>query len=238
MKRFYLEGQIGDEVALSPRESAHILKVYRMKAGDKLILFDDSPYEYLCEIAGTEGGIARARVLEKRENPAEPGVCITLYQAVLKGDKLEYALQKCVELGASGFVPFFAERCVKILDEKGREKLRTRMEKIAIESVKQCRRAKIPKVEAAVSFDEMLTRISKHDYILFAYECETRRIGHIPEDVKNIAVIIGPEGGFAPGEAEKIKQTGAVSIGLGPRILRADTAAIAMTAILSYELQL
>jgi len=236
MRRFHYEGTAGPEVVLNKEESAHILKVFRMKKGDPILLFDDTHSEYYCEIVDTMEGRVCAKVVHKTPGIKHPNVHVTVYQAVLKGDKLEYAVQKCVELGASAFCPFVSKRCVRIPDEEGKKKLTRRLERIILEAVKQCGCVRVPKVYEAVPFERLIEKIPGHELTLFAYEGETEGLRSLPGDVKDVALVIGPEGGFEDGEARRIIGAGAKSISLGSRILRADTAAIALTAIVGHLL--
>lgn len=230
-----MDGSIGDSVTMSSEESAHMTRVLRMKAGDKFILVDGVGGENICCISSVDNGLVSADVLEKRACEADPKVKITLYQACLKSDKLEFVLQKSVELGVSAYVPFVSSRCVKVPDSKGMQKMKTRMDKIAAEAVKQCGRAVLPEVGTAIRFPELIKRLEEHELVLFAYECETAPLKGTIGSAKDIALVIGPEGGFDLSEAEAIKTAGAVSVSLGKRILRAETAALALTAIVSYE---
>lgn len=209
-------------------------KVLRMTPGMEIIV-PEGRGEWLAEITSLEGD-AQAKLLEWRGCKAEPNKCITLYLAYTKSDKMELVVQKAVELGASRVVPFISSRCVKIPDEKSAGKANERMKRIAHEAVKQCGRSNEMEVLLPMSFAELLSQISGHDLTVFAYECADAPLKPVLQTgADNIAVIIGCEGGFSEKEAEQIIAAGAKCVSLGNRILRAETAAIALLAITAYE---
>ena len=161
---------------------------------------------------------------------------LTLYVAYMKSDKMELILQKTVELGICCFAPFVSSRCVKKPKEGG--KAQERFEKIAEGAVKQCGRAAAVRILQPLSFKEVLEKIPRHDAVLFAYEKSEIALRQVFEQVreqKDIALIVGPEGGFSEQEAGQIIAAGGRSVSLGRRILRGETAAIALTALAAYE---
>ena len=161
---------------------------------------------------------------------------LTLYVAYMKSDKMELILQKTVELGICCFAPFVSSRCVKKPKEGG--KAQERFEKIAEGAVKQCGRAAEVRILQPLSFKEVLEKIPRHDAVLFAYEKSEIALRQVFEQVReqrDIALIVGPEGGFSEREAEQIIAAGGRSVSLGRRILRGETAAIALTALAAYE---
>jgi len=209
-------------------------KVLRMTEGMQIIV-PEGRGEWLAEI--TEIDVeAKARLIEWRGCKAEPNKRITLYLAYTKSDKMELVVQKAVELGASTVAPFISSRCVKIPDGKSAAKGNERMRRIAHEAVKQCGRAAEMEVSMPLSYKEFLAEIAKHELTIFAYECADTPLKPILQtDAEDIAVIIGCEGGFSEKEAEEIIAVGAKCVSLGNRILRAETAAIALLAITAYE---
>lgn len=234
MRRFFA-ARIEDGVAyFDGAESAHMRKVLRMTEGMQIIV-PEGRGQWLAEITQIEGE-AQAKLLEWQGCAAEPNKRITLYLAYTKSDKMELVVQKSVELGASAVVPFISSRCVKIPDAKSAAKGNERMKRIAHEAVKQCGRAAEMEVTMPLSYKEFLESIGKHQLTVFAYECaETPLKPVLQTDAEDIAIIIGCEGGFSEKEAEEIISAGAKCISLGARILRAETAAIALLAIAAYE---
>lgn len=235
MRRFIYDGVANGIINMSREESAHMLRVLRMKVQDEFLVVDSEGSECICRVTGVENGIVSANVLNKKECAGDPKIKITLYQACLKSDKLEFVLQKAVELGVSEFVPFISGRCVKIPDDKGKQKMLERMEKISAGAIKQCGRAVLPKISKAICFNELLNRLAKHELVIFAYEEETNSLRDAITLSNDIALVIGPEGGFKPEEADDIINIGAKSVSLGKRILKAETAALALTSIVAYE---
>ena len=159
-----------------------------------------------------------------------------------KSDKLETVIQKAVELGAQRVVPFESSRCIKRPKAEKNDKLLERLKKIAEQAAKQCGRAKIPSVCAPLTYKEMLKVAKESDLTLFCYEDEKNvSIKSALEKVKEgqkISVIVGSEGGFSPEEADLARESGAVSISLGKRILRCETAPLFALSCIAYEFEL
>lgn len=200
-----------------------------MKSGEKIILLDGSGFEYVCEIA-VHGKDVNFTVVEKRKNESEPSIDVTLYQALLKSqEKFELILQKAVELGVCSIVPLRAERC-QLPDLRKKD----RCEKIMREASEQSERAKVPPLADIVTFDEMIENLDTSDTTtnLFLYEGMRDKKFKLPDLGVNVNVIIGPEGGFSPDEAQKMKafcekHKNSHILSLGKRILRSETASIA-----------
>ena len=235
MKRFFPDRIEDGRAYFGAQESKHIARVLRMEAGDKIIA-PEGRGEWICTLDKVDPECCTALAEEFRGCDAEPKKNITLYMAYTKSDKMELVVQKCVELGISSFRPFISSRCVKVPDEKSAAKANERFKRIAFEAVKQCGRAGQIEVLLPMTFKQLEENITKHDKVLFAYEASE---GSLKEALSctndDVALIIGPEGGFTQAEAERIIELGAHSVSLGTRILRAETAAIALCAIVSYE---
>ena len=158
-----------------------------------------------------------------------------------KGDKLEVVVQKAVELGACAIVPFESSRCIKKPKAEKQDKQTARLLRIAEEAAKQCGRAKLPTVTQSISFKEMLKEAKKCELTLFCYEGGGRSLREVLDEnpaPKDIAVIIGCEGGFSIEEAELAKQEGFTTVTLGKRILRCETAPSYVLSCLSYRYEL
>jgi len=239
MSRFFAEVKNGIATA-NGEEAAHMAKTLRMKKGDAFTAIDGSGLEYTCEVTDVLPQSVKARVLSERLCEAEPQVKLTLYQAYPKAAKMETILQKCVEIGASAFVPFLSERCVKKPEKDDAGKIQ-RLSRVAAEAVKQCGRAVMPEVSAILSFAEVLKKIPRHGLVLLAWEGEKcvsiKQVLHRYPDVKDIALLIGPEGGFSGEEAAALIKAGATAVSLGKRILRTETAGMAAAAVILYELE-
>lgn len=170
-----------------------------------------------------------------------PNINLKLYIAILKGEKMDLVIQKAVEIGASEIIPFFSKNTVVKLDKNECEKKKLKYEKIVIEAEKQCGRTDSVKLRSFISFDEVLKDIKVNDINFFAYEKSNTSLKETiktidKENVKNIGIIVGAEGGFTDSENEIISNIKNVkNISLGTRILRAETAAINLCSIIMYE---
>ncbi|MEA4852838.1 MAG: 16S rRNA (uracil(1498)-N(3))-methyltransferase [Christensenella sp.] len=239
MRRFFWHDLEG-EVSIGGAEAKHIARVLRMQEGDGLILFDGSGFDYYGKIEMIGEDFVRVKIVEKKYSDAELPGNLTIYQAVIKNDHLDYAVQKCTELGASEIVPFLSERCVKRPDEKSAQRLVERQRRIALEASKQCGRSRIPKVTGVIGLQDVAGEIEAgKDLALFAYENEEkitiRDILTRGQNMENISVIVGPEGGFTSDEAVLLMQSGAQSCSLGNLILRSETAGPAACAMIQYH---
>ncbi len=225
LKRFYVDSLSlnGDIVEIYNEEFNHITKVLRYKVGYKIIVCINDGRERYCEI--TE--IAKDKVVARVEETVDVAVRpygITLYAALLNNNKLDFTIQKCTELGMDKIVPVIFENC----DEKKFNL--ERAERIAKEAAKQCKAVTIPTVENLISYEDFLKRLSKHENVIFAYENNRdRKIKEISLG-NDIAIVVGPEGGFTKLEAEQIREFSNV-VTLGNRILRAETAAVVATTL-------
>lgn len=231
--RFFTENITDDTAVVGGEDARHISVVLRMRAGDIAVLCDGRGTDYLAELeeSGAEGCVFR--VLEKSANRAEPSIRLRLFQAMPKGDKMEFIVQKAVECGAAEIIPFFSKRCVSRPDEKQMKKKLPRYRKIALEAAKQCGRGVIPKVGEAVDFSTLKELISSENTGILFYECcETPLRSAVTEFKKNVDIVIGSEGGFEPYEAEELERAGLTAVSLGNRILRCETAPIAAISIL------
>lgn len=235
MRRFYASAVTMPDMVLNGNEVRHISRVLRMRAGDMLVLFDGSGYDYTAEIVAVEENDVTLRVHKKEEAVNEPRVMVTIYQAVIKSDHFDYVVQKCTELGAYGFVPFISERCVK--KPKSPQAFVEREARIALEAAKQCGRSRVPQIEGVMDLEQVAKRI-ENGFALIAYEGE--RECSLKQAVSGfqgdeIALIIGPEGGFADEEVKRLESAGAKPVSLGKLILRAETAGAAALAMIRYE---
>lgn len=231
--RFFTENISEDTAIVGGEDAHHILTVLRMRKGDIAVLCDGHGTDLLSELTEASGESVVFHVLEKTPNRAEPDIYLRLFQAMPKGDKMEFIVQKAVECGASEIIPFFSKRCVSRPDEKQMRKKIPRYQKIALEAAKQCGRGIIPKVGEALEFSGLKTLISDENTGILFYECcETPLRDAVSEFKKNIDVVIGSEGGFEPYEAEELQKCGFRAASLGRRILRCETAPIAAISIL------
>jgi 16S rRNA (uracil1498-N3)-methyltransferase len=225
-----------------PAEIAHQVRdVLRFVPGDTIRLLDGRGGEYPAEIIAVERKRVTVRLGAREEAPAEPGPRVTLCQGMLKAAKFELVLQKCTELGVAAFTPLLTERAVAAADELSEAK-RRRWEHILAEAVEQSGASRLPDLTEPRPLMRALASLPPGGIALFPWEearglsprqaldaavAERGGIAHVAE----ARIFIGPEGGFSPGEAALAEQAGARLVTLGPRILRAETAAIVATAL-------
>lgn len=242
MPRFFMENTVrepGESLCITGQDASHISKSLRMKAGESVTVCGGTGYDMVCEITGVYDGAVELRVVEKRLTESEPSVSITLYQGLPKGDKLELVIEKTIELGVSGVVPVLMQRSVSRPDERSAAKKHERYQKQAVSAAKQCGRGVIPTVEPMITFRQMTERLSRHGAVIFFYECGGKPLSSVMEAITaartdDIAIVIGPEGGFDTAEAEALQAAGAFTATLGKRILRTETAPIAAIAAIMY----
>ena len=248
MSRFFVKPEAVEDryIYLTDKQDLHHMKkVLRMSEGDEMDISDGSAWEYHVEIESLDDKEAVLLILDKQKFAREPELLVTLYQGIPKASKMEEIIQRCVELGVNSIVPVFMERTV-VVDKGNFGKKLDRWQKISDEAVKQCKRGIIPDVQDTVKFKEALPMLQEHDLILFPYENEDNRTikdclrevvasGNKP---KTVAIIIGPEGGFADKEAVALDEIGAKRVSLGKTILRTETAGPAALAMTMYELEL
>ena len=214
--------------ALTGPDAHHLGRVMRAKAGDEVILCDGAGFDYTAAVTAVAPDRVEFRLLEKRPTAAEPSVEVTLFAGYPKQDKLEFIVQKAVELGAARVVPFFSRFCVAAPKKEDQKNLR--YARIAAEAAKQAGRGLIPAVELPLDIKDLPARFDQFDLVLFFYEGGGQSLRTLVKDQKRIALITGAEGGFSPEEAEKLIAAGVVPVGLGPRILRCETAPVAALA--------
>ncbi|MBQ7990260.1 MAG: 16S rRNA (uracil(1498)-N(3))-methyltransferase [Oscillospiraceae bacterium] len=228
MPRFFIDQSAlcGDTVTVTGADAVHMGRSLRMREGDEVI-FCREGMEYRCTAEHFTKDSVICRVTEAAPSMAEPKLKLTVFQAYPKSDKAEYIIQNCTELGASEFVFFPSRRCVA----KGDEKKIIRWSRIAEEAAKQSGRGMIPEVRAVSSFGEAVRLLSEKDLALFCYENGGDHLSEMDYSAGSIGIMIGSEGGFDRDEAESAKAAGAHHIWLGRRILRCETAPVAVTAI-------
>ena len=206
-----------------------------MRAGDLAIVCDCAGNDLLCRITSASEGAVELEILERKPSEGEPSVSVRLFQCMPKSDKMDFIVQKAVELGASEVIPVISKRCVSRPDDKSAAKKRERCQRIAEEAAKQCGRGKIPTVGEMISFEQAVKRSAESGAVgIFFYECGGVRLNDIPDiaATRNIDVFIGSEGGFEPWEAELAQKSGLAAATLGTRILRCETAPVAALAVL------
>lgn len=241
MRRFFAapENFSRNEVVLSEEESRHLRDALRLRRGEIVSVFDGAGNEFLCRIETIERKKVSLSISEKTSPPAfESDLNLTIAQALLKGEKFDFVVQKATELGVKQIVPLETARCdVKIKDEKDVIKKLERWRRIALEAAKQSGRAAVPKIEAPVSLTRFLSE-NDGERIFFAERGgdsfhQTFREKH--EKIEDLIVVVGAEGGWEDAEIESARDAGFRVVTLGGRILRAETAAIATLVLMQHR---
>lgn len=237
MAWFFTDEEISQNTYIIENENAHhISKSLRMKKGESLTLVTPLQTQHECVIENVSFDRVEVSITQSKPCENEPNVAITLYQALPKGDKMEYIIQKSVELGVSKIVPVISARCISRPDKKSLEKKQIRWQKIAAEAASQSRRGIIPTVEQTVSFEQALKASSSNERNILFYECDGESVKSIVDDsLSSIGIFIGSEGGFEEKEVEAAEKSGAYIATLGKRILRAETAPLAAISVIMFE---
>lgn len=245
-KFFITPEQIHDNaVVISGNDAKHISFSLRMKTGDIITVCDSNKHDYECSISSFEDGLVRATIESHHICEAEPHYFIRLFQCLPKGDKMEYIIQKAVELGVSSIVPVYSSRCIA-KPTANKDKKAERYNRIAYEAAGQCGRGIIPIISDCIDFKKAL-EIAKDDGMKFiCYEgnrsvslkeyfeenCHTQKSNNV------ISFFIGAEGGFSQEEISLAEQYGIHSVGLGKRILRTETASGFVLSSIAYQTEL
>ena len=228
MKKFFAK-QFEDRFIFEGDELAHF-NVLRCKVGENVLCYGQDGFDYICEIKEITNKQAIAIIINKQKNIKNPIKNITLFQGLVKGEKLDLIVQKLTELGISNLYTFESEFAIAKANNNKIE----RLNKISLEACKQCGRSVPLNIYETIKFKDMLEILNNYDIVLFANEKSTVRVYDKIKECNNIALIVGSEGGFSDKEIEQIYNLGAINFGLGNRILRAETAAIAMSAIVGF----
>ncbi len=231
----------GDLVNIQGDDVKHIYKVLRLKSGDRVNINNCVGEEFLAQIKDVSKTNVLCEIIKKTDINNESPVKIHLYQGLPKATKMDLIIQKATELGVMGITPIITERVI-IKNELKEFKKIDRWNKIALEACKQSKRTIIPKVNEPVEFSVLLGEADSYDLIVVPYEnkenfgikamiCKLKN-----KNIKNVAIVIGPEGGFEEEEIEKLSSLGSEIVTLGPRILRTETAGFVCASLLLYEL--
>ncbi len=230
----------GQNVRLTAEQAHQVCHVLRLKVGDGIVVLDNTGHEYEATLTTVTKKEAIGRITEKRPASGEPKVQITLFQSLLAREKFEWVLQKGTEVGVSRFVGVQTERSIAKAKQIDTKKL-TRWQRIVTEAAEQSHRGRIPSIERAIVWREAISQLSDFDLALIA--STTGRVQALKaalfsctESPTSIAILIGPEGGFSNDEVEKACEHGAIPVGFGPRILRTETAAIVVPALILHQL--
>jgi 16S rRNA (uracil1498-N3)-methyltransferase len=238
LTRVYVEAPLvsGSMVQLPSETASHLAKVLRARAGDELILFNGDGREFNGALETVRGSRVSASVGDSRPVDRESPLGITLVQCVPRGDRMDFIVQKATELGVSRIVPVLSQRSVVRLDKSQAESKSVHWRAVAVSACEQCGRNRLPAIEAAQPLLNYLGESAPGEGLRLIFEPESALHADTAAQNRGTAsntamqsaeIAIGPEGGFAPEELEAFRVTGFSQVGLGPRILRTETAAIA-----------
>lgn len=244
MHHFFVEpGAVGeDEIIITGSDVNHIKNVLRMTIDEKLLISDGQGNDYCCIISGMSDSEIVAEILEENVERTELSSEFYLFQGLPKSDKMELIVQKAVELGVKEIIPFKAKRCVVKLDDKKADSKIKRWQSISESAAKQSKRGVIPRVNAVMSFKEAVEYAKTFDISIIPYEnfkdmSSTRKIIDKIEKNMKIGIFIGPEGGFDSEEVDYAIDNGIDPVSLGKRILRTETAGLAILSVLMFKLE-
>lgn len=234
MAWFFTDENFTDKYIITGEDAQHIRKSLRMKAGEELTLISPDGYEHLCAIENLNEGV-EVKELSSKPCEQEPSVKVTLYQGLTKGDKMDFIVQKAVELGVTEIVPTLTDRSISRPDEKAISKKCERWQKIASGAASQSRRGIIPQVKPMLTLKEAAQRANGDDVSIVFYEGGGESISSLlKHSPKTISIFIGSEGGFEESEIEYLVKSGTVNATLGKRILRAETAPLAALSAIMF----
>ena len=252
MPKFFVKNeQIKEnEIIIIGQDVNHIKKVLRAKIGDELQIGNSQNGDnFLCKIKNLEEEKILCGIEQKLEERVESNIEVTIFQGLPKADKMEYIIQKSVELGVHDITPVEMKRCVVKLNEKDKIKKIDRWKKISEVAAKQCGRDIIPEINSVISVSDLCSKIKDYDIVFVAYENEHKntlkeKLTHLHKSIVGnnfnikIGVVIGPEGGLEEKDVDTLKENGAEIITLGKRILRTETVALNVLSIIMYELEM
>lgn len=242
MYRFFVnENQIMEDcISITGADVNHIKNVLRMKIGETVLVSNGNDREYTCTLKDISDEEVIAKIEDVDGPTRELPINVTLFQALPKGDKMETIIQKMVELGAYEIVPVSTKRCIVKLDDKKAATKVKRWNAIAESAAKQSKRGIIPQVVMPMSYKNAIEKAKEMDIILIPYE-NAENMAHTREVISKInvgmsvGIFVGPEGGFATEEVKEAIDAGAFDITLGRRILRTETAGMALMSVLMFE---
>ncbi len=249
MQRYFVtpEQMTDSTVTISGDDVKHIAKVMRMVPGDHVICSDNRERVAKCEIADIQESVIELSIEEWLENDTELPIPVTIAQGLPKHDKLEMIVQKGTELGASGFIPFQASRSIVKWDAKKSKKKTERLQKIIKEAAEQSHRNRMPECFEPLTFKDLISHSEAYTIKVVAYEEDAKQnesanlakvLQSADIQTDRMLVVVGPEGGLSEDEVDALQEAGFITCGLGPRILRTETAPLYLLSAVSYQLEL
>ena len=231
----------GDKIVIEGREVHHLRNVLRLRRGEEVICFDGREKEYEGKIVSLSPGQAEIKIEKSKKLKKELSLKITLAPSLIRASQMDLVIRKGTELGVFKITPMRTERSLVKLDEAKSRARRERWQRLAEEAAKQSGRVQVPQIEEVRDFASLLRKAKNFDLGIIPWEEESKErslkeaLTKRLSSPRKILLLIGPEGGFTAQEVAEAQKAGLLSVSLGPRILKAETAAIAAVAILAYE---
>lgn len=234
MAWFFADTNVTDKYIITGEDAQHIKKSLRMREGEELTLVSPDGTEHRCAIESLNESV-EVNVLSSKTCEQEPDIRVTLYQGLTKGDKMDFIIQKSVELGVTEIVPTLTDRCISRPDEKSMNKKIARWQKIALGAAQQSKRGIVPEVRPLLTLKEAAEKAKKDDVSIVFYEGGGEKISTLlAQKPESVSIFIGSEGGFEESEVELLKSMGTANATLGKRILRAETAPLAALSAIMF----
>ncbi|HEY9086269.1 MAG TPA: 16S rRNA (uracil(1498)-N(3))-methyltransferase [Candidatus Tyrphobacter sp.] len=237
LARFFVPGihRREEVMRIEGSDVHHILDVLRLESGARVEVIDSASHSFIAELV-CDGRQVNARLVEELARVPGANLRVDIAQALPKGSKMDYVVEKATELGVAAILPFCSERA--IVRGSGPSKVE-RWRRLARSAAEQCGRRDIPAVLAPMEFEDVLARFCAYDCVLFAWESGEptplrERLPSLLADARSVLAVVGPEGGFSHAEADAAKARGVEVISLGERVLRTETAALVLVAIVNY----
>jgi 16S rRNA (uracil1498-N3)-methyltransferase len=238
MHRFYHSNPLGlnQIITLDEFASHHALRVMRVKVDDFLILFNGDGFEYRGRVSDINKKTINVEILSKEKNNSESPININLFQSISSNEKMDMVIQKATELGVSSIQPIFTSRSTIKLSLDRTKKRVIHWKQVSISACEQSGRSKIPTIKSPIEFDQISEGIKTNSLNLLLHPDNLEESSNLPNEYSgDINIFIGPEGGFSQDEVLLLKKQNCINIQLGPRILRTETAPLAIIAILQYK---
>jgi 16S rRNA (uracil1498-N3)-methyltransferase len=243
MHRFFVNANSisRDNIVIDGDDAVHISRVLRLKIGDNITVCNGEEVEYMCSILSIDKKTVTCKIVESRKSASEPPLKIYLYQGMPKSSKMDLIVQKCTELGIFAVIPVFTEHVVfRGDDERDLSGRIIRWQRIAEEAGKQSGRGRIPVIYNPITFEKAVKDMRNMDLSVMPYENEMetglKQAVNGKNSIRSAFILIGPEGGFSENEVNNAVKNGIITVTLGPRILRTETAGFVCLTILNYAL--
>ncbi|MCG8688742.1 MAG: 16S rRNA (uracil(1498)-N(3))-methyltransferase [Desulfobacterales bacterium] len=239
MQKFIIKpgSVLGDTIAITGQDAHHIRRVLRFKPGETLSMTDGEGTDLKGEILEIQPDSIEARITSVKRSETESMLNLTLCTAMLKHKKMDEIIKQATQLGVTQWVPFFSARSIPLSNPKKEARQMERWQAIAKESLKQCRRSRLVKIYDPMNYDQVLDMADNFAHKIAFWEESNNPFSNLTgKNVESAIILIGPEGGFEATEVERAKSVGFCSYSLGPRVLRAETAAICAASLVQYLL--